>query len=82
MDVLSVEEVAHLLGLTARRVRALIAAERLPATRIGLRAWAIARSDAATFRAVPRSPGRPRLRSPVDTARRLHAITTANGGRT
>jgi len=82
MDALSVEEVARLLGLTARRVRALIATGRLPATRIGLRAWAIVRSDALAFSAVPRSPGRPSSRTPAEVARRLHEITTADGGRT
>lgn len=82
MDALSVEEVAHLLGLTARRVRALVATGRLPATRIGLRAWAIARSDALAFSAVPRSPGRPKSRKQVDVPRRLHQVTTVDGGRT
>lgn len=60
VEVVSVEEVADALGVSPRRIRALIAAGRLPATRIGRRTWAIARSEALAFGAKPRPAGRPR----------------------
>lgn len=60
-DLLTVTQAASLLGVTGRRVRALIAAGHLPATRYGL-VWLIRRQDVATHR--PRPPGRKPRSSP------------------
>ena len=49
MDVISVEEAAQLLGITPRRVRALVSGQRLAASRLGRRAWVLARSDVLLF---------------------------------
>ena len=43
MDLISVDQAAQALGVTPRRVRALIASRRLPAVRVG-RNWALDRS--------------------------------------
>lgn len=59
MDALSVEQVAKVLGVSPRRVRALIHAGRIPATRIGVRTYAVARADAEAFAKLPRPVGRP-----------------------
>jgi excisionase family DNA binding protein len=56
-ELLTVEQAADELGVTTRRVRALIAAERLPARKIG-RDWLVQRSDLEPVR--QRKPGRPR----------------------
>lgn len=54
--MLTTTEAADLMGITPRRVRALISAGRLPAKKVG-RDWQIRRSDARTLE---RRPGRPR----------------------
>lgn len=56
-QILSVAEAADKLGVIPRRVRALIAARRLPAARLGERAWAIRAEDLERVRV--RKPGRP-----------------------
>lgn len=59
-DLISTKEAAARLGITPRRVQALIAAGRLPATRIG-RALVIRDSDLSLI--AERPTGRPRLTS-------------------
>jgi excisionase family DNA binding protein len=56
-DVIGTAEAAQLLGISLHRVRALIAADRLPARKLG-RDWVIARADLALV--AERRPGRPR----------------------
>jgi excisionase family DNA binding protein len=56
--LISVEDAAARLGVNPQRVRALIAADRLPAQRIG-RSYALDPSVVATFARRPRPPGRP-----------------------
>lgn len=57
-DLITTEEAAKLLGVTARRVAALITAGRLPARTIGnSRLYLIARADLALVK--DRKPGRP-----------------------
>lgn len=58
MDVFSVSDAAESLGLSERRVRALIESRSLPAKRIG-RAWAIRANDVENFRGRARGRGRP-----------------------
>lgn len=55
--LLSVAEVARLLKVSPRRVRAMVEAGRLPAVRFGRRAWAIRLQDLAGV--MDRRPGRP-----------------------
>lgn len=66
LDVLNTSEAALELHVSPDRVRKLIAANRLPARKLG-RDWAINRADLA--RVAQRRPGRPRagLRQPVPT---------------
>jgi excisionase family DNA binding protein len=56
MKTLTVNETAARLGVTTRRVIALIDAKRLPATRFG-RAWAVREADLKLVE--ERKPGRP-----------------------
>ncbi len=56
-DVIGTAEAAGLLGVSLHRVRALIAADRLPARKLG-RDWVIARADLSLV--AERRPGRPR----------------------
>lgn len=56
-DLLTVEQAAGELGVTSRRVRALIKDERLPAQKVG-RDWLIRRQDLDKVR--DRKPGRPK----------------------
>lgn len=58
MKLLSTKEAADRLGIDESRVRRLIAAGKLPAMRIGLRAHAINEDDLALV--VDRKPGRPK----------------------
>ena len=62
--LLSVGEAARRLGLNDTRVRLLIRQGRIPATRIGARAWAIREADLERFsrRRAPRQPPRQPLR--------------------
>lgn len=60
MDPVSVEEAARIVGVSPRRVRALIKEERLRATRIGRRAYVLDREEAERFARVSRVSGRPR----------------------
>lgn len=55
-DLLTVDQAAGELGVTSRRVRALIADERLPAQKVG-RDWLIRSKDLDKVR--DRKPGRP-----------------------
>ena len=57
MDLIGTAEVAKRLGVSQDRVRALIKAERLPATKLG-RDYFIAPKDLALVK--NRKPGRPR----------------------
>lgn len=54
--MLTTPQVAVILGISKRRVQALITSGRLPATKIG-RDWLIAEADLA--RVIVRKPGRP-----------------------
>jgi excisionase family DNA binding protein len=56
-DILTTKQAAQELGLTERRIRALIGAGRLKADRFGQRSHAIRRSDLDAVRV--RKPGRP-----------------------
>jgi excisionase family DNA binding protein len=56
MDVLSTSQAAEALGVTQRRVLAMITARRLPATRVG-NSYIIQRADLAKVK--DRKPGRP-----------------------
>ena len=56
-DLLSTREAAARLGITPRRVLALIYAQRLPAERVGS-TWVIRAADLALV--ADRRPGRPR----------------------
>ena len=56
MKLMTTAEAGQILGISRQRVHALIAAGRLPATRVG-RSWVIADSDLAAVRV--RRPGRP-----------------------
>ena len=58
MRILGTRLAARRLGVSERRVRALIIAGSLPATKIG-HDWAIAENDLARVAAVHRKPGRP-----------------------
>jgi excisionase family DNA binding protein len=66
MDYLTVQQAADLLGVTPRRVQAMVAAGRLPAVRFG-RAFAIRRADLALV--VERRPGRPEKAATATTKR-------------
>jgi excisionase family DNA binding protein len=57
-DTISTAEAARRLGISRRRVLALVAAKRLPAWRMG-RDWRIEPRDLARVRV--RRPGRPRV---------------------
>src|SRR5437660_8390190 len=65
-DVLSTEQAAVELGISADRVRALIGARRLPAYKLS-REWAIMRKDLERVRV--RRPGRPKRESSRPIAR-------------
>lgn len=69
MDLLSVEDTARMLGVSARRVRVFISAGRLSAMRVGARTFAVDRAEAERFARLPRVGGRPprraRLRHPA-----------------
>lgn len=56
--MLTVPEVARILGLDRSKVRRFCAAGRLPATKVG-RDWLIKKSDALRFAKKPRKSGRP-----------------------
>jgi excisionase family DNA binding protein len=57
--MLTTNEASARLGVTRRRVLALITAGRLPAQKHG-RDWQIDENDLAVFAAKPRMPGKPR----------------------
>ncbi|MGC8634746.1 MAG: helix-turn-helix domain-containing protein [Candidatus Limnocylindrales bacterium] len=82
MDVISVEEVAQILGITGRRVRVLIADGRLPASRVGRRTYAVDRVEAQRFGRRPRPAGRPRTRGGVHPLSdpSSHPASQVNGG--
>jgi excisionase family DNA binding protein len=58
-EFLTVEQAAAALGVTVRRVRALILAERLPAEKIG-RDWMIRPAALRLEHIKNRKPGRPK----------------------
>ena len=58
MELLSIPEVAQVLGVSDRRVRALVKGGRLPAIRVGARTHAVMRTELERFADVPRRPGR------------------------
>jgi len=57
-DRFSVAEAAQYLGLSEQRIRALISAHRLPASRVGSR-YFIERADLLAYRSKEHFPGRP-----------------------
>ncbi len=59
MHLLTTQQAAQRLGVTATRVRAMIQAQRLPATKFGT-VWMINEADLALVR--DRKPGAPRKR--------------------
>jgi excisionase family DNA binding protein len=63
MGLISTEMAAARLGITRRRVRAMIGAEILPAEKIG-RDWLIEETDVEKLRRQERKPGRPRKKKP------------------
>lgn len=63
--MLSVAETANILGVSAARVRALIAQDILPARKVG-RAWVLREEDVMQRAAARPSAGRPRLRRAHD----------------
>jgi excisionase family DNA binding protein len=60
VDILSVVQAAAELGITRRRVNALIAAGRLPAAKVG-KYYVVRRADLAKVK--DRRPGRPPVKS-------------------
>src|SRR5437899_13054457 len=56
MDLISVDQAARALGVSPRRVRALIGSNRVPAVRVGRRNWAL---DRSLLRSHRRRGGRP-----------------------
>jgi len=56
--MLTVIDTARMLGVSPRRVRALVQDKRLPAMFWG-RCWYLRREDVLTFRTKPRPTGRP-----------------------
>jgi len=58
MCLLSVSETADILGVSDRRIRAMIADGLLTATRVGGR-WILAGTEVARYEALRRKPGRP-----------------------
>lgn len=62
-DLLSTTEVAERLGVTSRRIVALITAGKLRATRVG-RAWVIKSSDLAAVQERPQGWPKGRSRKP------------------
>jgi excisionase family DNA binding protein len=58
VHLLGLAEVAVKLGLSERRVRALVADGRIGAIKIG-GAWVVTEREFNRFRALPRHPGRP-----------------------
>lgn len=60
-ELLTTQQAADRLGLTVRRVQALIRDSRLPAQRVG-RDWLIRAGDLDAFRKQPRKPGYPKGR--------------------
>ena len=65
-ELISTAKAAAELGVTRRRVQALIDAGRLAATRVGLM-WIIRRGDLEAVR--HRKPGRPKEKRPVGKKR-------------
>ena len=59
MDYLTTDQAGKILGVTGRRVRALIKAGRLPAVKFG-KAWMINKKDLK--KVAIRKPGRPRAK--------------------
>jgi len=59
MDYLTTDQAGQILGVSGRRVRALIKAGRLPAVKFG-KAWMINKRDLK--KVAVRKPGRPRFK--------------------
>ena len=59
MDFLTTDQAGQILGVTGRRVRALIEAGRLPAVKFG-KVWMINKKDLK--KVAVRKPGRPRVK--------------------
>ena len=59
MALIGTEEAAKRLGVTARRVVAMIRAGRLPGQMVA-GTWILDESEVEKFRKAPRPPGRPR----------------------
>ena len=57
-DWLTATEAAEILGVTSKRVHAIIRDGRLKPTRVGNQ-YLLLRSDVVAFSKVPRTPGRP-----------------------
>jgi excisionase family DNA binding protein len=62
---MTVSEVAEYLGVTGGRVRQMILAGELPATKFG-KNWAIARKDVHEFAKIERKPGNPQFLKKAD----------------
>jgi excisionase family DNA binding protein len=57
MEIVNTAQAAQVLGITRRRVNALIKEGRLPATKLG-RDWAIGQDDLEAFAKLPRPTGK------------------------
>lgn len=57
-DMLTTQRAAERLGISVRRVQALIKSSQLPATKLG-RDWVIRADDLEAFAKLPRHTGRP-----------------------
>jgi excisionase family DNA binding protein len=64
-DWLTVKDSAELLGVSARRVSALIKSGRLKATRIGERVLMLRRDEVVAFSKIDRPTGRPPKEKPA-----------------
>jgi excisionase family DNA binding protein len=72
-DILTTTQAAERLGISARRVAALITAGKLPANQFG-GSWMIRSEDLALV--ADRKPGRPRKADEGEKAKLLECVTT------
>ena len=77
-SIITTTEAAVALGISARRVRALIDSGKLPATRIG-RDWAILQTD--LNQVAERKPGRPRKEKTMTDFMLSHVASQKDGQR-
>lgn len=61
MGIINTEVAAARLGISTRRIRAMIATGVLPATKLG-RDWVVDESEVELLKVIERKPGRPKGR--------------------